>query len=315
MPLVSVIIPAYQRAYTLVPVLEKVFAQTFTDYEVIIADDGSKDNTQEVLAPYRDRIIYEYAENRGASSARNRGARLARGKYLAFLDSDDFWEPRKLELQVALLECQPEVGWVYCDRRIVGSPDGDSERNFALHPPHRGWILKHFFLQHSPAHTSTLVVRKKLYEAAGGFDETLRVFEDHDLYFRLAERSQADYVDELLVHCCRDNRGPYAKPTAEMLESRLEFKRRALRNNPTLQQEFNKLEFRRGYVTTVNEVAVAYAEQGDYQKANALFKECTQIDPAWFKPWIYRSALKFPSLFVSTRQWLAKVKSMFVSTK
>src|SRR3990170_2838516 len=115
MPKVSVIIPTYNREKYIVETLQSVFAQTFTDYEVIVIDDGSTDNTADVLRPYLDRIVYIRKPNGGQGSARNVGIKVAKGEYIAFLDSDDLWMPEKLELQVKYLDNNKDAGLVFTD--------------------------------------------------------------------------------------------------------------------------------------------------------------------------------------------------------
>ena len=99
-PKVSVVIPTYNSSQFIVETLESVFAQTYKDYEIIVVDDGSTDNTKEVLQPYTSRIKYIYKENGGPASARNVGIKSAQGEYIAFLDSDDRWLPEKLEKHI-----------------------------------------------------------------------------------------------------------------------------------------------------------------------------------------------------------------------
>ncbi|MEW6186166.1 MAG: glycosyltransferase family A protein, partial [Thermodesulfobacteriota bacterium] len=99
-PAVSVIIPTYNRAEFVIQAVESVFKQTFADFELILVDDGSSDETRAALEPYSDCITYLYQSNRGVSSARNLGLKIAQGKWLAFLDSDDLWLPEKLEGQM-----------------------------------------------------------------------------------------------------------------------------------------------------------------------------------------------------------------------
>ena len=115
MPTVSVIIPAYNRADLIGETLESVFAQTYRDYEIIVVDDGSTDNTKEVLASLAaaGKLRYTYQENAGLPAARNTGIRLAVGKYVAFLDSDDLFAPDKLEKQVAVFEANLDAMLVH----------------------------------------------------------------------------------------------------------------------------------------------------------------------------------------------------------
>ena len=121
-PTVSIVIPSYNRAHLIAETLKSVAAQTFTDYEVLVIDDGSKDNTEEVLRPWCEqdsRIRYVKQVNGGVSTARNHGLRLACGEFIAFLDSDDLWSPWKLALQVQLLRALPQVGMLWTNMDTI----------------------------------------------------------------------------------------------------------------------------------------------------------------------------------------------------
>jgi glycosyltransferase involved in cell wall biosynthesis len=309
MPCISVIIPTYNRAQTIIPALQSVLAQTRTDFEIIVADDGSSDNSREVLAPFAERVIYDYAENRGQSAARNRGARLARGEFLAFLDSDDLWEPRKLELQIPLLEQQPTIGWVYCDMDYFGNTPADYRpRTFSKIPPQRGLIFKSLLIAGCPMHTPTLVVRKTLFGSIGGYNESMRVFEDHDLYYRLAATSPADYVDQVLVHCRREDRGPPKPMTAKVSQLRLASKRRVLQEYPDQLRDFTELELQQSLGAALQETAVIEAMEGNYAEARKLNAECIRTCPKWWKPFFYKYGLMWPELFLKIRLLLAKIK-------
>ncbi len=113
MPVVSVIIPTYNRADMLDEALRSVFAQTYKDFEVIVVDDGSTDHTRSVVDKYPHRVRYVHQENQGHALAKNTGIAAADGGYIAFLDDDDTWLPRKLELQMDVLENNPDVDLVY----------------------------------------------------------------------------------------------------------------------------------------------------------------------------------------------------------
>lgn len=119
MPKISVIIPTYNRAHYVSQAIDSVLAQTFTDYEILVIDDGSIDNTKEVLQSYLDKITYIYQENKGVSAARNTGLRLARGEWIAFLDSDDIWLPEKLEVQFNDVCCHGNIDLHVCNGEYV----------------------------------------------------------------------------------------------------------------------------------------------------------------------------------------------------
>src|SRR6187431_499736 len=121
-PEVSVIIPAYNTSQYIAATVKSVLAQTYTSYEVIVVNDGSPDTPamERALAPFRDRILYVVQENGGISAARNTALALARGRYVALLDSDDAWEPDYLAVQVAALEADPSLAVVYPNALISG---------------------------------------------------------------------------------------------------------------------------------------------------------------------------------------------------
>lgn len=188
-PSVSVIINTYNRASLIGRAIESVLAQTYTDFELIIVDDGSTDNTCDVVATYQDpRIIYEWVENGERSRARNIGINLSRGKYVAFLDSDDWYLPNKLLLQVAALESSPEAGLVLGGWMIVDEVGEKIQENrpwekIATQPSLEEWL---FAPTMSPI---TILIKKQWLERVGGFDTELFVVgfpEDVELCIRLS---------------------------------------------------------------------------------------------------------------------------------
>lgn len=186
--LVSVIIPAYNAATHIGDALASVFAQTFTDFEVIVVNDGSPDHEQLQLAisPYLDRIIYLTQENRGPSAARNLAIQQARGEWLAFLDSDDTWLPEYLSAQTGLLRADPSLDMVYCDAILAGD-SAAAGRTFMDVCPSTGPVtFESLVVERVQVITSGTVVRRQKAVAAGLFDERFRCAEDHDLWLRIA---------------------------------------------------------------------------------------------------------------------------------
>jgi glycosyltransferase involved in cell wall biosynthesis len=118
---VSIILPTYNRAQLICEAIDSILNQTYQDFQIIVVDDGSTDNTAEVLKSYIPKIRYIQQENKGPGDARNRGIEDAKGKYIAFLDSDDIWMDFKLEIQVDILERLTDVGFLFSDFRILKS--------------------------------------------------------------------------------------------------------------------------------------------------------------------------------------------------
>jgi glycosyltransferase involved in cell wall biosynthesis len=198
-PAVSVVIPAYNAAWCVAKAVESVLVQQGCDFELVVVDDGSTDDTAAVLAHYGDAVRVVRQRNQGLSAARNAGLRAARGEFVAFLDADDWWLPGKLAPQLALLRARPEVGFCSCAARVE-DPDG---RLLNLWPAPRweGPFLVHLFGSAADVagSGSAVVARRALFGRVGGFDESLRSLEDIDMWMRLAAVTDYACLDEPLV--------------------------------------------------------------------------------------------------------------------
>jgi glycosyltransferase involved in cell wall biosynthesis len=213
-PLVSIVIPTYNRAALLREAVQAVCAQTYSSWELLVVDDGSTDTTRAYLATLTDeRIRAIWLDHSGnAALVRNVGIRAARGSHVAFLDSDDLWNREKLVLQMDQLEAHPECRWGYTGMALMDERGREIHRiDSRLRPTYGGWILEHMLEGRALVTTSTVIAQRELLESVGGFDETLLRSHDIDLWIRLAERSPAAVVSMPLVTWRRhpDNRrGP-----------------------------------------------------------------------------------------------------------
>jgi glycosyltransferase involved in cell wall biosynthesis len=205
--MVSVIIPTYNRANVVARAIESVLEQTYPYFELIIVDDGSTDDTKQVVESFQDeRIRYiVMPENGGASAARNEGIRQAKYDYIAFQDSDDYWLPEKLEEQMyKMTQASEKTGLVYCRMRGKGI-DGEM-----LVCPEESVPLKSLegdmlplLMRENVIGAPTMLFRRKCLEQLGGFDENLRCIEDWELVLRVAERWEIGLADEILVEITR----------------------------------------------------------------------------------------------------------------
>jgi len=197
-PTVSVIIPTYNRAGTLPRAIRSVFAQTFRDWEIIVVDDGSNDETPQLVKDLSDtRIKYLRHEcNRGPSGSRNTGIEAARGTYIAFLDSDDEWLPEKLAHDVQVFSSgNGDIGLVYTGELIFG-PEGSVE---TLPPTLHGKVYDALLARDFIGSCSRVAVRRDAVEIAGRFDEQLINEEDWDLWLRISKSYPIGLVAECLV--------------------------------------------------------------------------------------------------------------------
>lgn len=180
MPLVSVIIPSHNRAWILKEAIDSVFDQRFRDFELIVVDDGSTDNTPELLAAYPNLRVARQGHS-GVSAARNRGISLARGRYVAFLDSDDLWLPEKLSTQIAFFQRRPDA--LICQTEETWVRNGIQVNPKRRHTKPSGMIFEES-TQLCLVSPSAVMIRRSLFDRVGGYDERLPACEDYDLWLR-----------------------------------------------------------------------------------------------------------------------------------
>jgi glycosyltransferase involved in cell wall biosynthesis len=228
-PSVSVIIPTYNRGYCVCRAIDSVLKQTYRDYEIVIVDDGSVDDTRERVAQYGDAVRYLRKPNGGAGSARNEGLRHARGRYVAWLDSDDVWSPWKLDLQMQVFQRLPDVKLVCSDFSAVDKA-GRLTPSYIMKYYHAyrhykndlynvyEWsvLLDYEEEIHGRAkqsvnvyvgniyekmiwgnliHTSTIVFKRELVDIVGLFDESFDTCEDYDFHLRVCKEAYVGYLD------------------------------------------------------------------------------------------------------------------------
>jgi len=212
-PLVSVIIPTYNRAGYILHALDSVFAQTYKNYEIIVVDDGSNDETETVLKSYMNRLRYVYQTNAGPAAARNHGVKFAHGDWIAFLDTDDIWLPAKLEKQLS--EClRLNADFCFHDLTVKDYVTEKHIESWNIHVNewsglpiletgvipdlYRRLLFKsagHLFL------TPTFIAKREVFFSVRGFKEDLRTSEDIELYLNLAPRYKAAYIATVLGVC------------------------------------------------------------------------------------------------------------------
>lgn len=198
MPTVSVVIPTYNHARYIRYALDSVIRQNYQNLEVLVIDDGSTDNTANLVKPYRPRINYIYVKNSGTPSALNRGLSLTVGKYICWLSADDVFLGDKVAKQVALMEREPGLGFCYTSFMVI---DAGGQKQYEVHSP--------FFLNKEEAvkklmegcyiNGSSVMMRRSALAKTGFFDESLPQAHDYDLWLRLLRYSSCGFLDEILL--------------------------------------------------------------------------------------------------------------------
>jgi glycosyltransferase involved in cell wall biosynthesis len=205
--LVSVVLPTFNRLRFLRATVASVFAQTFTDWELVVADDGSDEETRQYLRELaRDpRVTILWLEHSGIPAiVRNSALHAARGDYIAFIDSDDLWTSEKLTRQLATLRARPNCEWCYTAFAQVDASDVLlPEETHRLWVPHQGAIFEQMALGKVSIRTPSVLAKRHLIEKVGGFDETISSAEDYDLWLRLALESELALVNEPLIQVRR----------------------------------------------------------------------------------------------------------------
>jgi len=194
---VTVIIPTFNSAQFLTAAVDSVLAQTFKDFEIIVVDDGSTDNTEDVLKSYGDKVRYIKQKNQGVSVARNTGIKNSSAKYAAFLDSDDVWMPAKLEKQINALENNPKSKACYTEYISV-SEDMKPQELKRLRAENS--VLNDLLLRGNViGPPSTILCERELFEELGGFDSGLSLSADWDMWIRLACVTELTFLKEPLI--------------------------------------------------------------------------------------------------------------------
>lgn len=288
LPVVSIIIPAYNVAPFIGETLGTVLAQTFADYEVIVINDGSPDTEEleRVLDPFRDRINYLKQENRGASAARNTGLRAARGEFVAFLDADDLWLPSYLAEQIKFIR-ERNCDLVCADAEVFSDASHEEqtymESLVGEGPPTGDVTFLGLLSAEQNLITSGVVVRRERVFEVGLFDEALRNAQDFDLWLRLARHGtrMAYQRRTLLRYRSRDN---------SLSGDEVNVHRRELGVLEKVERDYDLLPGERAEVVSVIErrrallefeLGKLYLAQGDFSHARESFGKANQLRRSW----------------------------------
>lgn len=271
---VSIIIPTYNSACYIVKAVKSAIEQTYQDWEIIVVDDGSTDNTRHTLEPYSDLIQYVYQENQGAAIARNRGCELAKGEFLAFLDAGDFFLPEKLEKQVACFDADRtldlvQTGWLIVDKNdqgISGVKPWESAPKLDLET----------LILYKSVRPSAIMLRREWWERLGGFDPRFPPTADLDFVLRLALKGgKSVWLKEILT-CDRQHETNLISPGFKLLKN-MEIMMQQFFARPDLPQHIRDLKRAERYQFLVSSAWRMYREGNLAEMVDCLEKslDCT----------------------------------------
>ena len=289
-PTVSVIIPTYNRVHFLGETIQSVLNQTYRDFELIIADDGSTDNTEQLVKSFgSDRIKYIQLKKNSGSSAvpRNTGLKAATGKYIALLDSDDTWLPDKLKLEVNFLDTHPSIGLVYSDYTYFGSRGSSEKTGFESKLPVSGFVLKEMFLN-NPIISDTVLVRKLCFEKVGLFDESIVQCGDLDMWLRIAVCFEIGYVDVPLARYRLHEKNRHLE-TGNSLIGEITTRKKCLESSPFLLDEIAPEMMYQKYYRHYQALGNWYLNIGIPLKAREPFWKYLRLypyDPVAYVSWL-----------------------------
>ncbi|WP_332628464.1 glycosyltransferase family 2 protein [Halalkalibacter flavus] len=229
-PFFSVVIPTYNRSNLLKEAIDSVLNQSFNDYEIIVVDDYSTDDTKKVISGYSDNRVklFMNARSKGGGGARNTGIYNAMGKWVAFLDDDDYWLPNKLELQYQkILRLEDDVAILYSGYSKFDFENNEEIRRF--YPQKRGYIYNDLLYKNYIGTFSTIAIRRNELLEVEGLDEVLEARQDLDLCIRIAKKNNVDFVNECLVRYRFSNEDRITLNTKKRLQGNLKFDNKYIR--------------------------------------------------------------------------------------
>lgn len=306
MPAISVIIPTYNYARFIGFCLESIFAQTYKDFEIIVVDDGSTDDTAEVLKKYEDKIHYIYQPNKGPAVASNAGIKVAKGEYIAFIGSDDLWLPDKLEDQVRVFNEDMKVGIVFSDASSFNENGIISKSILEEENICTGFCFERLFMGNYLI-MSTVMIRKACLEKSGLFDEELSSVEDYDLCLRISAFYKIEFVDKILA-MRRVHPSNISKNFCQLLDNEIRVIQKIMAlHSEKISQMGKKVSIR--LCSLFNQHGLEMVEKGKIHEAKKNFFKALMTRPLSIRPYYYLLATMagkrgFEKLREFKRSWL-----------
>lgn len=284
-PRVSVVIPCYNAAGFIAETLESVFAQRYDAYEVLVVNDGSPDTPEleAALAPFLSRLRYIHQPNRGPGGARNTGIREARGEYVAFLDSDDLWEPEFLAEQMRMLEADPSLDLVYADALLFGDTPHAGTTFMERAPSEGEATFENLVALRCLVITSCVVARRSALIDAGLFDERFFHSEDFDLWARLAHRGGRIGYQRTVLARHRAHAASLSAGTNLLIRGQMAVSRKLLETLELTPQQRSLLERHVAWCDAQLQLTAGkeHLLQGRYRESRAALAAANRVLRSW----------------------------------
>jgi len=299
MPIVSVVIPTYNGSKFLVQTIESVLRQSFKDFEILVIDDGSKEDIELLLASYRDCLTYIRIENSGPAAARNAGIRMSKGIFVALLDHDDIWLPSNLQNKIEIMLNDPDCSMVYSYPTLI-----DSGGNvIPQEPPSSfpsGSVFEDFLIRNRIITFSCILIRKSIFDTVGLLDERREITccDDYDMWLRIADVGSIVFSPDKSV-CYRIHGNNLINNHDMSLNSHMIVYRKATTQSKSL-SKMSKKRLSRIVKEHIYEKYHQYAykfyyDKRNYNKTRQLLWHCILIKPLALKDWMYILLCSLPS--------------------
>jgi glycosyltransferase involved in cell wall biosynthesis len=286
MPKVSIILPCYNGARWISQSIESVLAQTYNDLELIIIDDGSKDNSREIISSYLydKRIHYIYQENKGFSSALNEGIRESTGDFIGFIGQDDLYMPNKLQIQVKYLNEHKNIDLVHSNYCFIDS-NGQviGVRDMKVPKFSSRWKMIEYLFINNFIGFETVLVRRNCFDEVGLFDERMTGFSDHDMWLRIAGKFNIAYINLILVKKRKHERQLSRTAFEKCLRDEFLMINKAIKQYPFLRKAIGKKLAGLYYSS-----GITLLEKGAKEEAKQKFLKVIQ-----YRPWKFKAVIAY----------------------
>jgi glycosyltransferase involved in cell wall biosynthesis len=289
-PAVSVVIATYNRAKFLPETIESILRQSFHDYELLVVDDGSTDDTQRSLKPYETRLRYLYQENRGPSAARNLGVRHAKADWISIQDSDDLCTPSHLQTLWDYVKDHPNCGMVFANGDYLGGREHNRDtiipRDKSRQLARRAVELNDFF-EKSILRLQAALISRRAYDSLGGHDESLRICMDLDLGFRLLMNFPVAYLDDV-VFSYRKHEGNIGRNEELRLTENIRVIEKLLQQYPSARAQLGDDAVSRRLAYRYYRLAKGRWRRNERRQAREALERAIALQPGVFKYRLYQ---------------------------